>query len=83
MTKPMMDPRVLVEKSADADLLRGMIGFAAEPLMELEVGAKAGSTKSSQRADGVPSAPRDVAASHQRPCAGRALPRPAPMPRSR
>ena len=40
MTKPMMDLRALVEKNADADLLREMIGFAAERLMELEVGAK-------------------------------------------
>lgn len=40
MTKPMMDPRALVEKSADADRLREMIGFAAERLMELQVGAK-------------------------------------------
>lgn len=42
MTKSMMDLRTLVEKSADADLLREMIGFAAERLMELEVGAKTG-----------------------------------------
>ncbi|MBB4105361.1 hypothetical protein GGQ66_003948 [Rhizobium borbori] len=42
MTKDMMDPRSLVEKSADADLLREMIGFAAEKLMELEIGLKTG-----------------------------------------
>jgi len=34
MIKPMMDLRALVEKSGDADLLREMIGFAAEgPLL--------------------------------------------------
>ena len=42
MTKPMMDLRELVEKSGDADLLREMIGFAAERLMELEVGGQTG-----------------------------------------
>jgi transposase-like protein len=42
MTDDMMNLRSLVEKSADADLLHEMIGFAAEKLMELEVGAKTG-----------------------------------------
>lgn len=42
MTKPMMDLRALVEKSADTDLLCEMIGFAAERLMELEVGIRTG-----------------------------------------
>ena len=38
----MMDLRELVEKSGDADLLREMIGFAAERLMDLEVGGQTG-----------------------------------------
>ena len=37
MTEDMMSLQALLEKSADTDLLREMIGFAAHRLMELEV----------------------------------------------
>ena len=52
MTDDTMNLQALVGKSADADFLREMIGFAAQRLMDLEVGSLTGAgygEKSSDR----------------------------------
>lgn len=42
MTDEMMNLRTFVEKTPDGDLLRVMIGFAAQRLMDLEVESQTG-----------------------------------------
>ncbi len=53
MTDEMMSLRALIEKAPDADLLREMIGFAAQRLMELEVGELTGAAYGEKSAERV------------------------------
>ena len=51
MTDEMMALQGLLEKTSDADLVREMFGFAAERLMELDVGSKTGAGLGEKSAD--------------------------------
>jgi len=51
MTDDMMNLRALLEESSDADLLREMVGFAAQRLMELEVEGLTGAAHGERSAD--------------------------------
>jgi transposase-like protein len=51
MTATTMDLRELLEKTADTDFLREMIGFTAQRLMELEVETLTGAAHGSRSAD--------------------------------
>src|SRR5271156_2032476 len=53
MTDDMMSLQRLLEKSSDADLLREMIGFAAQRLMELEVGGLTGAGHGERSAERI------------------------------
>ena len=53
ITNDMINLHTLMEKTRDADLLREMIGFAAQRLMELEVEGQTGARPTARRARSV------------------------------
>jgi len=53
MTDEMMSLRALLEKSSDAELLREMVGFAAQRLMELEVEGLTGAAHGERSPDRI------------------------------
>ena len=53
MTDEMMSLRTLLEKSSDADLLREMVGFAGQRLMELEVEGLTGAPHGERSAERI------------------------------
>src|SRR6202140_2190254 len=54
MTNETMNLKTLIEKTPDADLLREMIGFAAERLMEMEVAGLTGAAYGEKSSDRLP-----------------------------
>jgi hypothetical protein len=53
MTDEIMNLRTLLEQSSDADLLREMIGFTAQRLMELEVEGLTGAAHGERSPDRI------------------------------
>src|SRR5262249_3269796 len=53
MTDDMMNLRALLEKSSDAELLRDMVGFAAQRLMELEIETSTGAAHGERSPDRI------------------------------
>ena len=51
MTNETLNLKALIEKTPDADLLREMIGFAAERLMDMEVGGLTGAAYGEKNPD--------------------------------
>ena len=45
MTAPMINLRALVEKAPDLDIVRDMIGFGAQRLIEVDMGALIGAAR--------------------------------------
>ena len=53
MTDDMMNLRALLEKGSDAELLRDMVGFAAQRLMELEIESATGAAHGERSPDRI------------------------------
>jgi putative transposase len=76
MTGEMMNPRALVEKAPDADILREMMGFVVQRLIELELERLTGTAHCERSPDQIIQRSSDRDRAWETGCRARAMTNP-------